>query len=432
MAQLDGEGRVAQALLGLHDLVPRLVGGEEPARVLEEDGAELAGAAQRLDAVEEAVPDLVLDLCGQVAGVDALLVEQLRRQRLAQVLRQPLDLRRLAGHERVGLDVEREVRRRALQPQLAGAPRRQGVVRRVHLDERELVRVVDEPILGAAGVGRVEDAGRGHRRDRSTTRCRCGRWPHRASAAPGRRWRAPRRAAPADSGPGSWTLASFIGPCVGPIPDAEVSGTSRRSCALRLAECAPDRVRRQDEHDERRQREADKEERVPVGDEDRDAGADRRARPGGCAASVHAPGARGGGRRATRRRRGSRGGMRRRPRSGSPSLRSRVAAELLDAAGQQAQEDRRDRAAPRPRAGAGARRRPSVGSEVVAVVTAFMWIVRQRTSSGRRSRAASIAPCASSSARSRISGGSRISSAPPRASEPTGDLLGPVDVDRGA
>ncbi len=164
VAQLDGERRVTQPLPGLHDLVARLAGGEEPARVLQEDRAELAGAPQRLDAVQEARPDLVLDLLGQVARVDALLVQDLGRQRLTQILRKALDLARLAGHQRVGLDVEGEVRRRAFEPQLPGPAGGQRVVRRVDLHDRELVRVVDEPLLGRAGIGRVEHPRRRHRR----------------------------------------------------------------------------------------------------------------------------------------------------------------------------------------------------------------------------------------------------------------------------
>ena len=56
-------------------------------------------------------------------------------QRLAEVLGQPLRLGRLAGHQGVGLDVEGEVGRRALDPQLGGPPGRQRVVRRVDLDD---------------------------------------------------------------------------------------------------------------------------------------------------------------------------------------------------------------------------------------------------------------------------------------------------------
>ena len=45
-----------------------------------------------------------------------------------------------------------------------GAAGRERVVGGVDLDDRELVRVVDEPILGGPGIGRVEHARRGHGR----------------------------------------------------------------------------------------------------------------------------------------------------------------------------------------------------------------------------------------------------------------------------
>jgi hypothetical protein len=124
----------------------------------------LAGAAKGLDPVEEPRPDLVVDLAWEVAGVDALLVRDVRRERLPQVFRQALGFRRLPGHQRVRLDVEGEVGWRSLEPQLALPARGERVVRRVDLDDRELVRVIDEPVLRGVRVGRVEDAGRGHRR----------------------------------------------------------------------------------------------------------------------------------------------------------------------------------------------------------------------------------------------------------------------------
>ena len=100
----------------------------------------------------------------QVLRVEARLHGQLGRERLAQVLREPLGLGRLAGHQRMRLDVEGEVGRRALDPQLRRPSRRQGVVGRVDLDQREAARVVAQPLLGGVGVARVEDAGGGHRR----------------------------------------------------------------------------------------------------------------------------------------------------------------------------------------------------------------------------------------------------------------------------
>ena len=122
---------------------------------------------------EEPRPDLVFSSRAARWRRPAL-PEQLGGHRLPQVLRQPLRLGRLPGHQGMGLDVEREARRRALQPQLAGASRGQRVVRRIDLDDGELVRVVDEPILRGAGIGagrrRLAQSSSGP----SRTRSRCG------------------------------------------------------------------------------------------------------------------------------------------------------------------------------------------------------------------------------------------------------------------
>ena len=93
-------------------------------------------------------PDLVGQLGRQVAVVEPGLRGELLRKRRADLLRQPLRLGRLAGQQGVGLDVEREVRRRAGDPELGHPRHRQGVVRRVDLDQRELAGVVLEALLG--------------------------------------------------------------------------------------------------------------------------------------------------------------------------------------------------------------------------------------------------------------------------------------------
>ena len=121
-------------------------------------------SAKRLERVREAGPDLVADVVGQVLGVDPRLGGQLGWQRLAQVLGQPLDLGRLTGHQRVRLDVEGEVGRRPLDPQLGRPPGRQRVVRRVDLDDREPAGVVGQPFLGGVRRIGIEHAPGGHRR----------------------------------------------------------------------------------------------------------------------------------------------------------------------------------------------------------------------------------------------------------------------------
>ena len=122
------------------------------------------GLLERLERVGEPRPHVVAQRVGQVLGVDARLGRDVLGQRGPQVLRQALGLGRLAGHERVRLDVEGEVGRRAGDPQLGGPSGGQRVVGRVDLDEREPARVVGESLLGRVGALGVEDAGGGHRR----------------------------------------------------------------------------------------------------------------------------------------------------------------------------------------------------------------------------------------------------------------------------
>jgi hypothetical protein len=135
--ELHGEQRVTEAPLGVQDLLASLVGREDPARELEEDRSQLARLPQRLHAALEGAPDLVVDVGRQVLAVDAALGGQLLGQGFADVPREALDLARLAGHQRVRLDVEEEVVRRPLRPQLRLLLPGQGVVRRVHLHQRE-------------------------------------------------------------------------------------------------------------------------------------------------------------------------------------------------------------------------------------------------------------------------------------------------------
>ena len=159
--------------------------GEEPARVLEQDRAELAGVLERLEPVREPGPDVVAQLVRQVLRVDARLLGQLRRERLAQVLREPLRLRRLPGHQRVRLDVEHEVRRRPLDPQLRGPTRRAArsrsrPPRRAGTGSRSS-RAAPRPCRRRRGRRRRRRSSSG----RSTTPCRGGpcRSPTRSGSA---------------------------------------------------------------------------------------------------------------------------------------------------------------------------------------------------------------------------------------------------------
>ena len=124
--------------------------------------------------VAEHPPDLVVELGRQVLGVDPALRLLLLRQRLADRLREALRLRALAGHQRVGLDVEREVRWRPVHPELGGALGGQGVVGRVDLDDRERRRVVLETRLCVVRPDRDRRRPKRSSSGPSTRRCRRG------------------------------------------------------------------------------------------------------------------------------------------------------------------------------------------------------------------------------------------------------------------
>src|SRR5207248_3510638 len=79
-------------------------------------------------------------------------------------LRQPRHLGRLAGHERVRLDVELAVLRRALGPRLCHPLVGERAVRRIDLHDRELARVEPQPLLRAPGALGIEDSRCRHRR----------------------------------------------------------------------------------------------------------------------------------------------------------------------------------------------------------------------------------------------------------------------------
>src|SRR6185369_9516853 len=75
----DAQAMRLERRLRLADRVAVLGRGEEPLRVLEEDGAQLAVLRERREAVREGAPDLGEELAGQVLGVQPrLLRERLR------------------------------------------------------------------------------------------------------------------------------------------------------------------------------------------------------------------------------------------------------------------------------------------------------------------------------------------------------------------
>jgi hypothetical protein len=63
------------------------------------------------------------------------------------------------GEQAEDLDVEDEVGRRAVHPELRVALRGNGIVGRIHLDNGELAGIVGQPIGGRLRGGRIESAG---------------------------------------------------------------------------------------------------------------------------------------------------------------------------------------------------------------------------------------------------------------------------------
>ncbi len=109
---------------------------ESPAAgVLQQDRAELPRLAQRLERDPKARVDLVDDLLWQILRVDTLLLAGLRRQRLAELLRQTLRIGRMRRDRGERLEVHREVFRRALDPKFGLLLIRERVIGGVILHE---------------------------------------------------------------------------------------------------------------------------------------------------------------------------------------------------------------------------------------------------------------------------------------------------------
>jgi hypothetical protein len=125
----------------------------EPGRELEQDRAELARLAQRLERREEPVPGLAGHLRVDVLEVDAVLARLARG--LPQVGGQHPHRGGVLGEQAEGLDVEGEPVRGPCRPRLGCPLGGQRVVGGVHLDQRELAGVVLQPVLRIAGARRV-------------------------------------------------------------------------------------------------------------------------------------------------------------------------------------------------------------------------------------------------------------------------------------
>ena len=126
------------------EVVERAILEDDVRRELEEDAAELAGRAQRLERLQEAAEDLAAELAR--GPLDAAAV--VGRRVVAQIRRERLQLDRMARHEAERLDVHDEVVRRPLRPAADHFLGREAVVSGVDLDGVEVLRVVGEPLTG--------------------------------------------------------------------------------------------------------------------------------------------------------------------------------------------------------------------------------------------------------------------------------------------
>ena len=152
----SGAARCAQARM--YSL--RRPADREPGRELQQDRAELARVAQRLERGQEPVPRLVGHLRVDVLEVDPVLAGLLRG--LAQVGGQRRDRGGVLGEQAERLDVEGEPGRGPRRPGRGGLLGGQRVVGGVHLDQRELAGVIPQPLLRRVRLRRIP-AGRDQR-----------------------------------------------------------------------------------------------------------------------------------------------------------------------------------------------------------------------------------------------------------------------------
>src|SRR5687767_10662393 len=141
MPKLDGARNALETVTRLENGVSRRGIGQEPLRILEEDGPKLSRNDEWLDRIAKQRPDGVIDLRRKVARVYPFLQRDVRRKRLAQGLRQTGHFARMTRHQSIGLDVEAELSGRSFRPELGIPARRQAVVRRVDLHHWESARV---------------------------------------------------------------------------------------------------------------------------------------------------------------------------------------------------------------------------------------------------------------------------------------------------
>jgi hypothetical protein len=153
VAELDADPPRRGPLGAGEDVVLVRARDREPGRELEQDRAELARLAQRLERRQEPAPRLGRHLRVDVLEVDAFLARLARG--LPQVGGQHPHRGGVLGEQAEGLDVEGEPVRGPRRPRLRGPLGGQRVVGGVHLHQRELAGVVLQPLLRIAGPGRV-------------------------------------------------------------------------------------------------------------------------------------------------------------------------------------------------------------------------------------------------------------------------------------
>ena len=170
VAELDGDLVVGQPRLALVQVLVDAAGRRDPRRELEQDGADLAGRVHRPQRLVEPLPQRVLGVGGNVLEIHVAARVRMRRDRLAQVPRQRLDVRPVPREQPERLHVEAEPFRGPLAPRRRVLDRRDGVVGGVHLDRWEDARIEPQPGLGGLHVLWVEEARTGERLVRPGTR----------------------------------------------------------------------------------------------------------------------------------------------------------------------------------------------------------------------------------------------------------------------
>src|SRR5690606_22068757 len=126
----------------------------EPLRKLKQQRAQLARRPQRLERQQELPPDLVLGFGRKIAVVHG--AARFDSKRAAHLRRQHLGIRLMLRQEPERLDVEYELRRRALRPEAGVTRRRERVVRAVDLDDGKALSVVAQPLLRGLHLGRIK------------------------------------------------------------------------------------------------------------------------------------------------------------------------------------------------------------------------------------------------------------------------------------